>query len=91
MLAEADILWDLPAPEDLPHLGQLKWIQTTSTGVGASVAELGLVERDVLVKLIKQDFELAINIEEMIAQVDEDGSGEIEFGEFCELLAGSES
>ena len=49
MLAEADILWDLPAPEDLPHLGQLKWIQTTSTGVGASVAELGLVERDVLV------------------------------------------
>jgi calmodulin len=47
----------------------------------------GHVERDVLVKLIKQDFELAINIEEMIAQVDEDGSGEIEFGEFCELLA----
>ena len=49
MLGAADILWDLPAVEDLPHLGQLKWIQTTSTGVGASVAELGLVERDVLV------------------------------------------
>ena len=47
----------------------------------------GHVERDVLVKLIKEDFSLAINIEEMIAQVDEDGSGEIEFGEFCELLA----
>ncbi len=49
MLGAADILWDLPAVEDLPHLGQLKWIQTTSTGVGASVAELGLVEREVLV------------------------------------------
>ena len=49
MLAAADILWDLPAPEDLVHLGQLQWIQTTSTGVGASVAELGLAERGVLV------------------------------------------
>lgn len=49
MLGAADILWDLPAPEDLAHLGQLKWIQTTSTGVGQSVAALGLAERDVLV------------------------------------------
>jgi phosphoglycerate dehydrogenase-like enzyme len=49
MLGAADILWDLPSPEDLPHLANLKWIQTTSTGVGASIAALGLAERDVLV------------------------------------------
>ena len=49
MLGAADILWDLPSPEDLPHLANLKWIQTTSTGVGASIAALGLTERDVLV------------------------------------------
>jgi phosphoglycerate dehydrogenase-like enzyme len=49
MLAEAEILWDLPAEADLPHLGALKWIQTTSTGVGPSVAALGLADRDVLV------------------------------------------
>lgn len=49
MLGAADILWDLPAVEDLPHLGGLKWIQTTSTGVGAAVAALGLAARDVLV------------------------------------------
>ena len=56
---------------------------------GGEASGDGHVERDVLVKLIKEDFSLAINIEEMIAQVDEDGSGEIEFGEFCELLAGA--
>jgi phosphoglycerate dehydrogenase-like enzyme len=49
MLAEADILWDLPAEADLPHLSNLKWIQTTSTGVGPYVAALGLAERDILV------------------------------------------
>ena len=49
MLAEADILWDLPSEADLPHLARLKWIQTTSTGVGPSVAALGLAERDVLI------------------------------------------
>ena len=49
MLGAAEILWDLPSEEDLPHLAQLKWIQTTSTGVGQSVAALGLAEREVLV------------------------------------------
>jgi phosphoglycerate dehydrogenase-like enzyme len=49
LMAEADILWDLPSPEDMPQLGRLRWIQTTSTGVGQAVATLGLRERDVLV------------------------------------------
>ena len=49
MMAAADILWDLPAAEDLPFAARLKWIQTTSTGVGPAVVSLGLAERDVLI------------------------------------------
>jgi phosphoglycerate dehydrogenase-like enzyme len=43
-MARADILWGLPEAEDLPHLKGLRWIQTTSTGVGPGVARLGLDE-----------------------------------------------
>ena len=49
MLARAEIFWDLPAPEDIAHAARLRWIQTTSTGVGQAVAKLGLLERDILV------------------------------------------
>jgi hypothetical protein len=49
MLRQAEILWDLPSPADLPYLDKLRWIQTTSTGVGRSVADLGLAERKILV------------------------------------------
>jgi phosphoglycerate dehydrogenase-like enzyme len=49
MLSKAEILFDLPAPADMDHLGQLAWIQTTSTGVGQAVAQLGLDRRGVLV------------------------------------------
>jgi phosphoglycerate dehydrogenase-like enzyme len=48
MLGRAEILWDLPAAGDVPFCKRLRWIQTTSTGVGQSVAQLGLPE-DVLV------------------------------------------
>jgi phosphoglycerate dehydrogenase-like enzyme len=48
MLGRAEILWDLPAAEDVPFCTALRWIQTTSTGVGPSVARLGL-PADVLV------------------------------------------
>jgi phosphoglycerate dehydrogenase-like enzyme len=42
-LAAADILWDLPRHADEVALARnLKWIQTTSTGVGQSVRALGL-------------------------------------------------
>lgn len=49
MLARADILFDLPAPEDVPLARNVKWVQTTSTGVGQAVAKLGLAERNILV------------------------------------------
>jgi phosphoglycerate dehydrogenase-like enzyme len=49
-LSSADIFWDLPRkPGDLAVAKRLKWIQTTSTGVGQSVRALGLDESDVVV------------------------------------------
>jgi Ca2+-binding EF-hand superfamily protein len=47
----------------------------------------GNVKRDTLIQIIKYDFGLTIDIEELIDQVDADGSGEIEFDEFKELLS----
>lgn len=44
MLGRAEILWDLPAAEDLPFCTALRWVQTTSTGVGQAVAKLGLAD-----------------------------------------------
>jgi len=51
MLGEADILWDFPAPDpaDIEHAQRLRWIQTTSTGVGQAVAKLRLGERGIVV------------------------------------------
>jgi calmodulin len=55
---------------------------------GGNADKSGHVERSTLVKIIKTDFGLTIDIEELIDQVDADGSGEIEFEEFVELLSG---
>ncbi|KAG6967252.1 hypothetical protein JG688_00006403 [Phytophthora aleatoria] len=46
----------------------------------------GFVRKETLVKIIKGDFGLTINIEEMINKLDVDGSGEIEFDEFKAIL-----
>ena len=39
-----------------------------------------------LIKIIKEEFELTIDIENLIKEIDEDGSGEIEYSEFKALL-----
>ena len=49
LLGQADILWDIPSAEDLPFAKSLRWIQTTSTGVGATIAKRGLDKTDVVV------------------------------------------
>ncbi len=50
----------------------------------------GSIDADKLIATIKEEFQMTINIEELINAVDEDGSGEIEFDEFKMLLqAGS--
>lgn len=48
----------------------------------------GCVHREKLIDTIKKEFEMTIDIEALINEVDEDGSGEIEFDEFVQLLAG---
>ena len=47
----------------------------------------GCIDAEQLIRTIKEEFEMTIDIEALIAEVDEDGSGEIEFDEFKELLA----
>jgi len=44
-------------------------------------------QKDTMIHIIKYDFGLTINIEELINKIDTDGSGEIEYDEF-ELLLG---
>ena len=46
-----------------------------------------LVNSSTLIKIIKVDFGLTIDIEELINKVDTNGSGEIEYSEFARLLS----
>jgi phosphoglycerate dehydrogenase-like enzyme len=53
-LSDADILWDFPprlsdGTEGLSLATRVRWIQTTSSGVGQRVQRLGLVSSDILI------------------------------------------
>jgi phosphoglycerate dehydrogenase-like enzyme len=49
-LSKADILWDLPrTADDMAAASRVRWIQTTSTGVGQDVKALGVQDSDVLI------------------------------------------
>ena len=50
----------------------------------------GCIDAEKLIQVIKEEFEMTIDIEALIAEVDEDGSGEIEFDEFKALLQSGE-
>ena len=43
-----------------------------------------------LIDIIKNQFEMTIDIEKLIEEIDEDGSGEIEYSEFKSLLNSSD-
>ena len=45
------------------------------------------MQRSTLVKIVKEDFGLTIDIEKLIDDIDEDRSGEIEYTEFKQLLS----
>ena len=47
----------------------------------------GSIDADKLIDIIKNKFEMTIDIENLIEEIDEDGSGLLEFGEFCQLAA----
>ena len=58
---------------------------------GGNADKSGHVERTTLVKIIKVDFGLTIDIEGLIEEVDVDGSGELEYDEFKVLLSSTGS
>ena len=47
----------------------------------------GIVDAKKLIDIIKNQFEMTIDIEKLIADIDEDGSGEIEYEEFRCLMS----
>merc|ERR1711934_1321514 len=55
---------------------------------GGNADKTGHVDRDVISRIIKEDFGLDIEIEKLIDAVDADGSGEMEYDEFELLLSG---
>ena len=48
----------------------------------------GKVDADKLIEVIKEEFGMTIDIERLIKEIDQDGSGEIEYDEFKTLLSG---
>jgi Ca2+-binding EF-hand superfamily protein len=50
----------------------------------------GFIDAQKLIKIIRDDFEMTIDIEKLINDIDEDGSGEIEYDEFRNLLSSSD-
>ena len=50
----------------------------------------GFIDAQKLIQIIKSDFEMTIDIEKLIKEIDEDGSGEIEYDEFRNLLSSSD-
>lgn len=50
----------------------------------------GSIDAQKLIDIIKNEFEMTIDIEKLINDIDEDGSGEIEYDEFRNLLSSSD-
>ena len=50
----------------------------------------GSIDAQQLIKIIKEEFQMTIDIEKLIADIDEDGSGKIEYDEFMNLLSSSD-
>ena len=50
----------------------------------------GAIDAELLIWIIKHDFEMTIDIEKLIHDIDEDGSGQIEYDEFRNLLSSSD-
>ena len=49
----------------------------------------GYIDAQQLIDIIKNDFQMTIDIEQLIKEIDDDGSGQIEFDEFLQLLTSS--
>ena len=47
----------------------------------------GHIESSRLIEIVKKEFQMTIDIEQLINEIDEDGSGKIEYEEFMSLLS----
>mmetsp|Transcript_14653 Transcript_14653/g.16835 ORF Transcript_14653/g.16835 Transcript_14653/m.16835 type:complete len:156 (-) Transcript_14653:240-707(-) len=55
--------------------------------MGGGPGKEGKVDAKVLIQVIKEEFNMTIDIEKLIEEIDADGSGEIEYEEFKNLLS----
>ena len=74
-------------PPNQRHAGGAQDMIDAFVACGGRPDKHGHVRRETLVKIIKHDFGLTIDIEELINKIDTDLSGEIEFEEFKALLS----
>ena len=58
--------------------------------MGGEPDKEGYIDADKLIRIIKEDFGMTIDIEKLIQDIDEDGSGQIEYDEFKNLLSSSD-
>ena len=50
----------------------------------------GNINASLLIDIVKNQFQMTIDIESLIKEIDEDGSGKIDYEEFMQLLCGKE-
>lgn len=55
--------------------------------MGGNADKSGKVDAQKLIEVIKEEFNMTIDIVKLIEEIDEDGSGEIEYDEFRALLS----
>ena len=58
--------------------------------LGGEANKDGSIDASRLIEIIKDEFEMTIDIEKLIQEIDEDGSGLIEYDEFMSLLSSSD-
>ena len=58
--------------------------------LGGEANKDGSIDAARLIQIIKHEFEMTIDIEKLIDDIDEDGSGQIEYDEFMTLLSSSD-
>ena len=54
--------------------------------VGGGPGKEGFISRIVIETIIKNDFEMTIDIKKLLDEVDDNGDGEIQYGEFKKIL-----
>ena len=58
--------------------------------LGGQTDKDGAIDASRLIDIIKHEFEMTIDIEKLIQEIDDDGSGLIEYDEFMSLLSSSD-